>query len=253
MRKIGIVAAILLVILAGAAWYLLSSVDSIVKGAIEKYGTEAAQASVTVKSVKLSLATGEATITGLVVGNPGGFATDSAVTLNSVTVKLDTGSLIGSGTIVIKQVDIVAPHVTYEVGLGGSNLQTIQKNVQAYAGNPESSGGTPVAASSGSERKLVIEDLVVRDGVVSVSATILQGRTLNVPLPTIHLTGIGKDGGATPAQVARQVLGSITTDAATVGARALANGATSAVTDTAKGVVSQPREVGKRLKSLFGD
>lgn len=251
-KKIAIVLVVLIVVVIGAAaWFLLSGLDSIVKGAIEKYGSEATQASVTVDSVKVSLQSGEATISGLVVGNPAGYATPSALTLGSITVKLDTSSLAGSGPIVIKQIDIAAPHVTYEVGAGGSNLQTIQKNAQAYA---EKAGLTGASTPSDKpQRKLIIQDLYVRDGEVGVSATILQGKSLSAPLPLIHLTDIGKDGGgATPAEVARQVLGAITKDSVKVGAKALANVATSALTGAAEGVTGGAKGVGKELKGIFG-
>jgi len=259
VRKLGIAVVVLLVVGGGAAWYLLSSFDSIVKGAIEKYGSEATQATVTVESVSISLRSGEATISGLVVGNPEGFATANALTLGSITVKLDAGSLLGSGPIVIRQIDVVAPHVTYEVGAGGSNLQTIQKNAQDYAQTMEASGNGPsgtAASSSGGEpqRKLIIEDLTVRDGQVGVSATILEGRSLTVPLPTIHLANIGKEGGgAAPAEVAYLVLGAVSRDAVKVGAKALTHFATSAATGAAEDVTGGTQGLGKRLKGLFGN
>ena len=41
----------------------------------------------------------------------------------------------------IKEVIIAAPQITYELGGGGSNIQTIQNNVQAFAKSMGAGGG----------------------------------------------------------------------------------------------------------------
>lgn len=220
LKKIAIGVVVLLLVIAGGAYYLFSNLDSIIKAAIEKYGTAATQAEVKLDNVKLSITSGEGALNGLTVGNPKGFTTPRALSLGSISVKLDTSSVSGNGPIVIKEIDIDKPDVTYEVANSGdSNLQAIEKNAMAYGG---ASGGGGSASSGGSsgggqERKLVINDLYIRDGQIGISQALLQGKTLSAPLPTIHLTNIGKDkGGASPAQVAEQVLASITTTASKV-------------------------------------
>jgi uncharacterized membrane protein len=79
LKKIAIGIVVLLVIIAGAVYFLLSNLDSIVKAAIEKYGTAATQATVKLDSVKISLTSGEGRLNGLSVGNPKGFATPQAL------------------------------------------------------------------------------------------------------------------------------------------------------------------------------
>src|SRR3546814_20473437 len=82
-------------------------------------------------------------------------------------MSMDIGSL-QSNPVVIKQVLIEQPAITYEYGAAGSNLQAIQKNVQAYAaGFGGGSGGKADSSAStggdkGSEKKVVIQDLVIR-------------------------------------------------------------------------------------------
>ncbi|MGH6621061.1 MAG: hypothetical protein ACREF6_16060, partial [Alphaproteobacteria bacterium] len=155
---------------------------------------------------------GALALRGLVVGNPSGFKTDSAFQLGEISVKVDP-STVTSDTIVVKEVVIAAPHVTYEFAGGGSNIGTIQKNVEKLAG-----GGSSASSSSSSEggKKVIIENLYVRDGKVDVSADFLQGQKTGASLPTIHLKDIGKSGGgATPAQVAEQVIAAIGKSATT--------------------------------------
>jgi hypothetical protein len=260
-KKIGIGLAVLVIIIAGAAWYLFANLDHYIKAAIEKYGSSATQASVTIDSVNLSITSGTGAISGLIVGNPQGFYTPNAIAVGTITVQLDTSTLRGTGPIVIKEIDINQPHVTYEVNGGGkglslhslnfnsnSNLAALQRNVQAYAAGPAgtTNPAPPSTTSTKPARKEIIDNLYVTGGQVGVSAPLLQGKTLTVPLPSIHLTGIGQaSGGATAAQIAEQVLTAITNSAALTGAASLMK----EIGAPATGPLGNA--VGGKLKSLF--
>jgi hypothetical protein len=237
-KKLGLALAVLLVLIAGAAWYLFSNLDGLIKTAIEKYGSAATAASVTVDNVDLSLSSGAGSINGLVVGNPAGFATPHALSLGSVGVQVDTSSIAGSGPIVIDEVTISQPQITYEVqGLStNSNLKAIQNNVQAFAASTVPAQQQQAQQSSSAPaRKEIIRDLIITGGEIGISSSALNGKALTVPLPVIHLTNIGENGGgASPAEIAQQVLGAITSSASKVSATAL----TKQVEALATGVLS---------------
>ena len=103
----------------------------------------------------------------------------------------------------------MSPAITYELGgSAGDNIRAIQKNAEAYTGG--SSGGGSASGGEGGGKKLIIENLYVRNGKISVSAKGLGGEKLGADLPTIHLKDIGKKkGGATPGEVASQVIGAL--------------------------------------------
>ena len=224
MKKIALAIAIVVIAIAGAGYYFFSNIDSIVKAAIENYGSEATQARVTLKSVKLSIKEGSGDLSTLAVKNPKGFSSADAITLGDIKVALDLSTL-QSNTIVVKDVTILQPSVLYEYTGGGGNLEALQKNVQSYAAKfsggktePNKSAGDPAqSASKQPEKKVIIENLVIRDGKVAATHQALQGRTISANLPTIQLKDIGKDkGGATPAEVAEKVIGSISAAASRV-------------------------------------
>ncbi|MCB5945899.1 hypothetical protein [Acidocella sp. KAb 2-4] len=251
-KKLGIALVVLLLLIAGAAYFLFSNLDSLIKAAIEKYGSAATQTTVAVDSVHLSLTSGAGSITGVSVSNPAGFSANQALTLGQAAVQVDTSSIAGSGPIVISNVTITQPHVTYEVkGLGGtSNLQTIQNNVQAYAGGAQTASAQP---SSTPARKEIIKDLYVTGGQISVAATALNGRSLTVPLPDIHLTNIGQgSGGATPAQIAAQLLGAITSDASQAASSALSKELQSTAAGALQGATGTLKNTGGALGSSVG-
>jgi hypothetical protein len=249
-KKIAIGGVVLLVIVAGVGYYLFSNLDTYIKEAIEKYGSEATQASVTLSTVTLAISSGEGGITNFIVGNPKGFSTPNAIAVGSVTIKVDTSTVTGNGPIVIKEIDIDKPQVTYEVNdSGGNNLETIQKNAESYAG----SGGGSTTASGGQQRKLIIDDLYVRDGQIGVAATALKGKNLSAPLPAIHLTNVGKSsGGATAGQVASQILGAITSEAAKTASSQLMQSLGSSLSGMGQGGPNTGGATGSAVKSLFG-
>lgn len=207
----GGIAGGIVVVVVIVAVVLYSSLDSLIEAAVEGIGSDVTQTTVSLKAAKVSPASGAGALTGLEVGNPKGFETDSAFRLGEVSVKLDVGSLT-KDVIVIDEVVIAAPEVTYELGPEGSNIDAIKRNVDSYVesiAGASSGGGTSGGADEGP--KLIIRNLYVRDGVVKVSATALAGKTLSAPLPDLHLTDIGKDkGGATPGEAVEKVLASVT-------------------------------------------
>lgn len=210
---LGVVGAIVAVVIVVIV-VVIGSINAIVKTAIESVGSEATQTKVAVSDVDISTREGRGTIRGFTLGNPSGFKTPNAIALGEATVVLDLTTLT-SNTIVIKQVTIAAPQVTYELGDGGANIDVIRRNVESFAGKSGSGSSNAGTKNSGSakkdEKKVVIENLVIQDGKVGVSAALLQGRTLSVPLPSIRLQNIGKDkGGATPAEVAEKILQEVT-------------------------------------------
>jgi len=264
IKKVALVIAILVVVIAGAVYYFASNIDGIVKSAIEKYGSDATQAKVSLKSVELSLTEGRGSLKGLTVGNPSGFSTPEAMSLGDISVSLDIASL-QSNPVVIKQVMIEQPAITYEYGNGGSNLQAIQKNVQAYAasfggggkadsgGGKADSGAAPAGGDKGSEKKVVIQDLVISGGRIGISAAALQGRSLSSTLPTIHLKDIGKDkGGASPAEVAQKVIGTISAEASQVAASDLQKQLGTLLKDGAGGAAGAAGGATDKLKGLLG-
>lgn len=264
-KKIAIGFAALVLVIGLGAYFLMSNLDHIIKNAVEKYASAATQSSVSLDSVKLTLSSGDGQLSGLSIANPKGFSTPKAFYLGSVKVNVDTPSIRGTGPIIIHEVIIDQPQVTYELlNSGDSNLQTIQKNTQAYASSFQKGSSTndQQASVAGAEdaqkpsRKIVINNLIIRNGHVAIAQELLQGRQLGTSLPEIHLTDIGKNsGGATVAQVTQQVLSAIISSASQASITELAkekiSGVLKAVPASAIGAGAVDA-VGTHLKGVFG-
>jgi len=218
MKKIVIGLGVLAVVFAGGLLYLKQNAPKIIQAVIEDQGTSITQVPVKVAGVDLSLSDLKASIRGLTVGNPTGFKTDHAISLGEISVKISKDWTMD--LIVIDEVIIRAPEITYEIGSNGSNISVLQNNIAKSMGG--TSGGSQPAtrsskgASGDSGPKVIINHLYIKGGKVNVSAAIMAGKTLTTALPDIHIKDIGKDSkGASPAEVVDKIISAITKSANT--------------------------------------
>jgi len=216
---IGITIALAL-FLAGGVWWLSRSLGPLVASAVRIHGPEITGVSVRLDSVAITPFSGTAELRGLVIGNPEGFHADYALSLGDFSAAVNLRSLL-SDVIVIRRIVIVKPDIIYEFGPGGSNLQVIQRHVNRYS---EASGSAPAKAATPKKsggKKLLIRDLVIKNASVEVSASVMQGKVLTVPLPDLQLHDIGKESnGATAGEAVEQVLGALTKSVSTAVAKA---------------------------------
>lgn len=273
MKKVLMGFGVVLLLVIGGVIVLYSNLGDIIKEAIQRFGSEATQATVVVDAVDVDVATGQTGLRGFVVGNPAGFKTDSAFELGDIAVQVNTESL-NSDTIVINSVAINGPRVTYEMGGGQSNIDAIKSNVDAYAQTFSSGGGGSSGSEEpGAQKKIIIERLTISNGNISVSAPFLDGKKVGSDLPTITLTDIGKDsGGANPAEVIKTVINAMTAgvgkaisgldlDAMSKQAQEKAKNALDKATSTAseaaksatEGAGAAGEEAGKAIKGLLGN
>jgi len=205
---LGAGAVVLVATAAGVVW-LASSLDSLIQSAIERYGPEITGVTVQVGSVSLSPRDGRGSIKGLRLGNPKGYRTDKAAALGEITVALDPATLAGD-VIRIREIVVHGADITYEKVGNLTNLEAIQRNVDAYV--RKLGGGQPSAGSQ--QKKMIIDSLVIRSSKVNLSSALTAGNTLTVNLPDLTLRDIGKrtnsaTAGATAAEVTRQVINAL--------------------------------------------
>ena len=210
-KKLAIGIGVIVVAAVVGLYYVVSNAPAIIKAQVEEHGSRATQVAVTLDGVDLNLSEYYAGIRGLSVGNPTGFKTERAMGLGDVSIKLaDNWSMY---VIVIEEIMVRAPEITYEIGGDGSNIARIQENVDNFikALGGGDSGAAQPSDSGEAGPKVVINNLYIKDGRVNVSATLFEGKALGTPLPDIHLTDIGKDeGGASPAEVVDEIITAIT-------------------------------------------
>lgn len=182
---------VLLILIAVAAIYFFGSsvINKSIKSGVETYGPRVTQTPVTLDGVHLSIFSGRGSLKGLQVGNPEGFQSENIFALGQIDLKIDTGTVF-SDTIIIDEIIINKPEISYEKKLTTSNLKELLKNIEAFTGPSTASDPDP-APEAGAKKQVVIRKLLIEEGTIYVGALGL-GQT--VPLPRIEMYDIGEGG-----------------------------------------------------------
>jgi len=205
MKRWAIGIAVILAILAGGAYWLYSSLDFVVKTAIERFGPNIAGVPVTVREVQLSATDGRGTLRGIAIGNPPGYSAPHAVRVGRIAIGFEPASL-GRDVVVIRDILVDAPEIAYELKGGSNNLEAIQKNIEAYVKRSGGDGGGGAGSSRPGGRRYLIGRITLRAARVTMTNPLLKGGGITFDLPDVDLRDLGKrSGGVSAAQAARQV------------------------------------------------
>lgn len=199
MKKVLLGLAVLVI---AAVVVVYVQLGAIFKRGLETYGPKMLGAPVSVGVVTLSPFSGEGHLRLLKIGNPKGYKSPHAITVNSVSVAVDVSSIFGGKRMVIKDVVVDGPEITLETGPNGTNLQQLQRNLEAYSPSDKKE------QTKTSSRPFEIARFRLKGAKAAVSAN--GGQAKEVQVPDLELTGIGaKSGGATAAQAAKEILGAV--------------------------------------------
>lgn len=202
---------LLLVAVVAGGIYIWMNAGSIIEKTIERVGTDATGTSVQVGSVDLNLGDQTAAIHDFTVANPDGFSSGSAFSLNEISVAVES---VSRELIVLNEVVVDSPQVLYEFTEGGTNIDAIRANIDAFQ---RRLGGGGSGGGGGSNTKIIINRLRFTGGNVHATA---QDREVDIDLPPLTLTDLGRaSGGETAGQIAAQVADQLTQHVAQTVAR----------------------------------
>jgi hypothetical protein len=250
MKKLALGGGIALVVLVvGVAVCIHLFLDSGIKKGVETVGPSLTKTSVTLDGVSLSLLSGSGSIKGFVIGNPEGYKTPSAIKVGEAKLALKPSSLFGD-KVVVNTINVQAPEITFETDLKGNNLSKIIANLESFSGPSDSKAG---GENKGASRKLQVDDFLVTGGKINVSVTALGGKSVSVPLPDIHLEGLGQGPeGITAADLSKKVLKLVLENASKAAADAVGDLSKQAL-DVTKGIADDPvGSAGKAAEAVKG-
>ncbi len=192
------------IILIVAVFAIILNLGKIVKTGINTVVPQVTKCEAHVDDVNFNVFGGKFEIKNLVIKNPEGYKTDHAFALGHIFVNVKMGSLM-SDVIEIDQVIIDAPEITYEVGLGNSNLNTILENVNSSL--PESDDKEkkeePQKEEKKEGKKVIVNLIKVTNGKIGISAKIAGGMEAPIVLPDLEIKDLGKkEGGISMVQAA---------------------------------------------------
>ena len=145
-----------------ALWQVFANLDTIVANTIQKVGSEVLQTPVKVKTVKLKLTEGKASISGLTIANPAGYSNPYIFTMNDIAANIDVSS-IRDNPLVFEEILIREPNILVEINSNGeSNLDVLMKNIKASSSD-DTKETEPQSSTSegGDELRFIIKKLII--------------------------------------------------------------------------------------------
>jgi len=206
MKKQILIAVFAVLLLVALILYqLFANLDSIVASVIEDVGSDVLKTDVRVSNVSIDLRKGKAEIASMTIANPEGYSSEKLFELKNVAVDIDLSSL-GEDVLVIDAVRIQNPKINFEGDAdGGSNMQALMDNINS------GSSGSSDSADSGTkseaeETRMIINSFEMTGAQVKAMTEMKSGEPMEIELPTIKMSGIGKaQGGVTADVVAEEI------------------------------------------------
>ncbi|NBV00854.1 MAG: hypothetical protein EBS31_05310 [Burkholderiaceae bacterium] len=213
-KKIILGFIIFLIFIMGFTVYGIYQLDSLVKQAIQGYGSEAVASKVTVGDVNVNLKEAKVLIRDLQVANPEGFTQAQALKAKQVEIFLDKDKL-GTDLIMVRRVMVTQPVIVYEYQNKKDNLSILQKNAEAYAQRIQKDGsatpGDPKVAKTQSTR-LIIQSVEIQKPELVLQDTRLADKPVQIDLPDIRLKQLDSEKGLSAAQLSAQLMESLFTE-----------------------------------------
>ncbi|MEH6713071.1 MAG: hypothetical protein V7733_17805 [Paraglaciecola polaris] len=208
MKKGLMIFGLLILLIAGGAWYMLSGAGDFIRSQIEQQGSQYLGTTVAVSKVELALTDGRMTISELNVKNPKGFSEANAFSLAAVT--LDIGDVINE-PYVIQTVSVNAPAILYEVDANGQgNLMVLKSNLEAQL---PKTANEPAPTTEGPNPLVIVENVTVSNVRLMFNFEKLptgdlkiDTKAYEVTLPTFNAGPIGKPDGMPANQVGAAVV-----------------------------------------------
>lgn len=202
---IGSIVALILLIVGGVYYYYnYGGWKNVVRELVHVYGSQATGTDVNIGGISLSLTDGNGGASNITVANPKGYSQDYIIKLGNISVSVNKDSIvrvaknatnkgIKTETIVINEVRIDKPEVTYELmSLKQNNVSDILANL-----NKSSSSSDKKETQKDSDAKtynVAIKKVVIADASATVAANLLgSSQSLTLNLPTVTVTNLGTE------------------------------------------------------------
>jgi len=164
----------------------------IIRNGVETFGPLATGTDVKLKEVHFSPLSGQGELKGIIIGNPGGYQSENVFELKRIRVAVQVPSIF-SDRIIIDEIQVNSPEVTYEMDDKSNNIKTILNNIKSFAAKSQGKTGREASSEEKKEgeTKIQVNKFIVKNGTVKMAMPALQGKGVSLPLPDILLRDIG--------------------------------------------------------------
>ncbi len=168
LRKALVYIILLILVLVVAVWF---SIDGILRSQIQSRATAALGTQTTLANANLSILDGSLALSGLTVNNLKGYPDPHLLTMHACKAQVSLHSLL-TKTVVIKLITITGLHISMDQS-GLSNNLMAEIN---HLNNQQSSAATATPTKGSGGKALAITQVVLRNTVVRMDASLLPGQ-----------------------------------------------------------------------------
>jgi hypothetical protein len=202
MRKTLSIVLVVVLVIAGAAWYFVAyRLDGVIKAQIETSASASLGTEVSVGSLKTSLKEGSLTISKITVANPPGYNNKNAFTLNGIDAAVDFENFD------IKRVVIDAPEIVIEEKGGETNFSELLAGM-------EQSPDEPAASADGTQEAVI----TIRHFRMNESRAAFESESLNrytdLEIDEVELNNLKGTPGQVASAIASEVMNEVVSEAA---------------------------------------
>lgn len=213
MKALKIVLGLVVALIAVALVVVILKFDDIIKTVVETVGSDVTQVAVTLNKVDSDLSSGRIELHKLSIANPKGFDGAYLFDMEQIALQVDPASIASGNTIVVNEVLIDGAKIAAELKGQTTNLQALQKNIEAStksASKPSSSQTAESESRSASEtRLLAVEKFSFINSNLHLSSD--QWGDRDVTMPNIVMENLGSaKAGLTPEQLSQEVISRLT-------------------------------------------
>lgn len=246
----------------------------VIKNAVNKTAPIALGVPVSIGDAQLYPVRGILKLSDLVIGNPEGFKTESLFKMKELYFHFNVPSFF-TKKVIIHEISIIGPEITYEATMNGSNVGVLQKNLE---GDKEKNGDkpekkeTPEPEDKKPGKKIIIEKFIMNEGRINLSVPGMMGTAMPILLPKIEMKDIGKENnqdGASRKEIRKTIFDAIFSSVIKVatssgklvgegakkigeGAALISGAAVDAVGDVGGAAVDAGKAVGKGVAGAVG-
>lgn len=165
-----VLATLVLLLILTVLFWLGPTVEAIAEG----IGSKALGTPVSIESLSINPSKGTVDLTALTINTHEGFNRTNTWALANLHISINMGSLF-SRAIVVHEIRIDSPHLTYEQSRATDNITALIESLQTFAGTntdaPEKKPAEEQRPSDKPPKRVIIESLVVNDVQIHIANT----------------------------------------------------------------------------------
>lgn len=199
---------------------------------LQKYGSEAAGADVTISRVTPHWLSQSISLSGISVANPKGFNNPYLMTIQKMTIQ-PAWSTLNKDVITLQKIEITEPKFITEQNQHGNNLKKFLDNLKVQASEEQAAITAEKMQLAGSEEAVNDFDAPQKQKIAELSITKAQAGIIlslgdktthaeYINLGNVHRTNLGGENGGTPAEILVDIFEPLIGNATRSGLRLLA-------------------------------